>query len=222
MIYIPILIVIIILIIDFYFTYKIRLNKINNKDKDTFINNDIITFDEPNPWSKIELNNKAHKYFIKINNINKYIDKIIIWKQLPFIKDDMIDIDIENNYLIIKTQVEEEALVITNLIISYINGEINIDNIVAKKLINTSIAKAKKYKLVSTKLTELIKDGLHNLNNNQFTNIEEVEPIKKENIKSPVNNIHIPEVVQNIPLEPFIPQSKIIPYEGTEYATINF
>ncbi len=222
MIYIPILIVIIILLIDFYFTYKIRLNKINNE---SFINNDIITFNEPNPWTKIELNNKGNKHYLKINNINKYIDKIIIWKQLPFIKDDMIDIDIDNNYLIMKTRNEEEALVITNLIISYINGQINIESIMSKNIINKSIAKAKKYNLVGTKLKELIKDGIHNMKLHENINeveVKNIETVKQPQQIQPVNTIHIPEVVQNVPLEPFVPQSRIVPYEGNEYATINF
>lgn len=249
MIYIPILIIIIILVIDLYFTYTQRLknrsllsfltfgliNNNENLENKSDIDENIIKFKKPNPWNKIDIRNSNKKYYIKINNINKYIDKIIIWKQLPFIKNDMIDMDIEKDYLIIKTSSEEEALVITNLIISYINGDITIDEILEKNIIKTSINKAKKIKLVSVKLTELINEGVEKLNSIPDEEEEEEEEEEgKENYKNLkqidtmpnvkyVNEV-IPEAVkQDIPLEHFMPVSKsnIVPYEGSEYASIN-
>jgi hypothetical protein len=246
MIYIPIIIIIIILVIDLYFTYIQRLKKrslltfltcgiINEDTLDNTIDKtdeNIIRFKKPNPWNKIDIRSSNKKYYIKINNINKYIDKIVIWKQLPFIKTDMIDMDIEKNYMIIKTPSEEEALVITNLIISYINGDITIEEILSRNMIKTSINKAKKIKLVSVKLTELINEGVEKLNSVPHVEEEEMEDKDEKVIDKKIENMTqstyvnevIPEVKEDIPLERIIPISRtnIVPYEGSEYASINF
>ncbi len=247
MIYIPIIIIIIILVIDLYFTYTQRLKDrsllnfltfglFNNENlENTSDKNDenIIRFKKPNPWNKIDISNPNKKYYIKINNINKYIDKIVIWKQLPSIKSDMIDMDIDKNYLIIKTSSEEEALVLTNLIISYINGDITVEEVLSKNMIKTSVNKAKKIKLVSVKLTELINEGVEKLNSVPYVEETENEP-EKNMAKQPihdfthsttyVNEVIPEEVKQDIPLERFMPVSRntIVPYEGSEYASINF
>lgn len=237
MIYIPIILIIIILAIDFYL-YPNRFDKI----KDTFTNsNNFIEFLEPNPWSKIYYNSKIKKYYVKINNVNKYIDQIIVWKQLPFIRSDMLDIDIDNDYLIIKTISEEESLVLCNLIISYINNDLTIEEVISKNLINSSINKAKKYKLVTIKLIELIKDGLLKINNpidnqddnyndNQNDNQDYNQTVTEEkfiqpiyNINDPLaNNIQMDVITKEVPFDTFMTPSKIIPYEGGEYASISF
>ena len=232
MIYIPILLIIIILAIDFYFTSDKRLNK-----TETLTNtNDFIEFLEPNPWTKIQYTPKIKKYYVEINDINKYVDQIIMWKQLPFIKNDMIDIDVENNYLILKALTEEESLVICNLIICYINEDITIEEIVDKNLVKISINKAKKYKLVCSKLIELIKAGLLKLNNpiedeeneipvpmsiNEAFN-SQVELPSPEPIKQLPNEFENEIIKEDVPFDRYMPLSRVTPYEGNEYASIKF
>ena len=243
MIYIPIIIIIIILLLDFYLTYDIRFKGTNEPFNQT---DEIVRFKEPNPWNKVIYQDKENKYYLKIKNINKYINKIMLWKQLPTINSEMIDIDIEKNYLIIKSKDEAEALVNTNLLLSYIVDEIEPDDVLGKKLIPSSIRKAKKHKLVATKLTELIKENIKKLNksNKKIDNEENEEQNEQEintpgivnksvivsptsisiepaNINNIVNNIE-PRVKHDLPLEMFSEPPKIMPYEGTEYASVRF
>jgi hypothetical protein len=246
MIYIPILIIIIILCIDLIFTFSIRFNNTNNEkfNNDDENNEDEIEFDNPNPWNKIQYFTHINKYYIKINKIGDHIEKIMVWKSLPIIKNDLIDVDIENSYLILKSHSEEEALVICNLIINHINNNLTINDIVSKNLINYSINKAKRYKLIGTKLTELIKEGVNNLNNKDLfytsdyidTDDKELEDNKEKNKldkkkKEIINKIKMIEnddkdKFQNNSIKEKIQQQSIFdriePYEGTEYASINF
>ena len=233
MIYIPILIIIIILGLDLHFTYSTRFEKtssekFNNEDEEETV------FENPNPWNKVQYYTHYNRYFIIINNLNDHVEKIMLWKSLPIIKSDMIDIDIDNNYLILKAYSEEEALVVCNLIINHINNNLTINDIVSKNLINYSINKAKRFKLIGTKLTELIKEGLLELNgenNNEeyldYTDTDnDGEEIKKKIIKKVkinesdnktdkfVNN-NIKELKTGL-------FDRIEPYEGSEYASINF
>ncbi len=240
MIYIPILIIIIILCIDLYFTFSIRFKyenetfeqkSSNDNDKDE----DEIEFDIPNPWNKIQYFTHINKYYIKINKLENYIDKIMIWKSLPIIKNELIDIDIDNNYLILKTHSEEEALVICNLIINHINNNLTINDIVSKNLINYSINKAKRYKLIKTKLSELIKEGVAQLNNNidtlaplEYIDTDELKEVfekKKKKIIDRIKNLDDEDdniINNNIKEIKSSPYEYIEPYEGSEYASINF
>lgn len=219
MIYIPILIIIIIIIIDLYYTMPTRFNS-----NETF-SGDVIEFSDPDPWTKIHSNSKITKYYVMINNINKYIDKFITWKDLPFIRNDLIDIDVDNNYLIIKTSSEEESLVVCNLIISHINDDISIEEIISKNLMNNSINKAKKFKLVCVKLKELIKEGLFKLNIGDEDMLETIDtstlPDIPKLIQPIANKVEEITLLEDVPLDRYM-HSKINPYEGSEYATINF
>lgn len=230
MIYIHILLIIIILLIDFYFTSSVRLGNTTDSLTNSLTNSlmstdNLVEFAEPNPWSKIH-KGKINKYYIKINNIANYVDNIITWKKLPYINDSILDIDIADNFLIIKSSSEEEALVLCNLIISNLNDDITLDNIISNNLINTTTIKAKKYKLISMKLKELIKEGLSQLNNTEQvfesfdTNmINNTIPHKQE----PVVNKLVDESIKTaIPFDMHMSVSKIVPYEGNEYAMINF
>jgi hypothetical protein len=245
MIYIPILIIIIILVLDLYLNYSTRFEKISNdnfdnEDQEDQEEQDEVIFENPNPWNKIQYFTHVNKYYIKIEKINEHVEKIILWKSLPIIKTDLIDIDIENNYLILRTHSEEEALVICNLIINHINNNLTINDIISKNLINYSINKAKRFKLIGTKLTELIKEGLLELNNQ----MEDSEPLdyidtdemqdedkkKREKKKADViNKVKFNEPEKN---DSFINNNvkeirkdlfeRIEPYEGAEYASIKF
>jgi hypothetical protein len=237
MIYIPIVIIITILGLDLYLNYSIRFDKTSEKmenEEDTLDNEEKI-FEKPNPWNKIQYFTHINKYYIKINNIKEYVDKIMVWKSLPNIKSDLIDIDIDNDYLILKTHSEEEALVMCNLIINHINNNLTINDIVSKNLINYSINKAKRYRLIKTKLTELIKEGVSQLNNDisefsplQSIDTNELMDEKINNKKNIINKIKMTDVDTN---EKFInnkvkeiksPYDSITPYGGSEYASITF
>ncbi len=240
MIYIPILIIIIILGLDLYFTYSYRFDKSNEKfDIDAQSDDeDEAVFDNPNPWNKIQYYTHVNKYYIQIEKISEHVEKIMLWKSLPIIKSELIDIDIENNYLILRTHSEEEALVICNLIINHINNNLTINDIISKNLINYSINKAKRFKLIGTKLTELIKEGLLELNN-QMENIDSLDyidtddedKIEKEKRKAQlINKVKFNEpdnktdkfVNNNIKEIKSGLFDRIEPYEGSEYATIKF
>ena len=249
MIYIPILIIIIILGLDLYLNYSARFDKSsnekfnNNENEDN--NQDEVIFENPNPWNKIQYFTHVNKYYIQIEKLNDHIEKIILWKSLPIIKTDLIDIDIDNNYLILRTHSEEEALVICNLIINHINNNLTINDIISKNLINYSINKAKRFKLIGTKLTELIKEGMLELNN-KMENAETLDYIdtddmqeedkkkRKEKIKKNIiNKVKFNEPEENEKkTDMFINNNvkeikknlfdRIDPYEGSEYASINF
>ena len=243
MIYIPILIIIIILGLDLHFTYSTRFEKVssekfNNEDEEETV------FENPNPWNKVQYYTHYNRYFIIINNLNDHVEKIMLWKSLPIIKSDLIDVDVENNYLILKTYSEEEALVICDLIINHINNNLTINDIISKNLINYSINKAKRFKLIGTKLTELIKEGLLELNN-QMENAEPLDYIdtdemedkekkRKEKKKADIiNKVKFNESDKNEKkIDKFINNNvkeirkdlfdRIEPYEGSEYASIKF
>ena len=237
MIYIPILIIIIILGLDLYLNYDIRFEKTLSEkmDNDKEETEEKI-FDKPNPWNKIQYFSHINKYYIKINNINEHVEKIMLWKSLPIIKSDLIDIDIDNDYLILKTHSEEEALVICNLIINHINNNLTINDIVTKNLINYSINKAKRYKLIKTKLSELIKEGVGQLNNNIDTlapleyidtdDLKEGFEKKKRKIIDRIKNLDEDDdnsiINNNVKELKSSPYEYIEPYEGSEYASINF
>ena len=96
-------------------------------------------------------------------------------------------------------------------------------------MINVSIKKAKKLKLVSIKLKELIKESIDKLNSVPYIEENEKENDVEEEVetfKSPSVNIVPPQMVlQDVTLEKSIPdiiKSNIVPYEGSEFATIRF
>ncbi len=240
MIYIPILIIIIILGLDLYINYDIRFNNttsetMDNDNKDNQETEEKI-FDNPDPWNKIQYFTHINKYYIKINNINEHVDKIMLWKSLPIIKSDLIDIDIDNDYLILKTNSEEEALVLCNLIINHINNNLTINDIVSKNLINYSINKAKRYKLIKTKLAELIKEGVAQLNNNidtlaplEYIDTDELKEVFEKKKKKTIDRLknlddddNISIINNNVKELKSSPYEYIEPYEGSEYAPINF
>ncbi len=242
MIYIPIILIIIILSLDLYFTYSIRFKKVSDENFDNDDEQDEVSFENPNPWNKIQYFTHVNKYYIYIKTINDHIEKIMLWKSLPIIKQDLIDIDIENNYLILRTHSEEEALVICNLIINHINNNLTINDIISKNLINYSINKAKRFKLIGTKLTELIKEGLLELNNDgdkiDTTYYIDTEDIKEtgtnntekykdyiiDKIKFNDKESHIDEKFKNNNIKEINKTlfDRIEPYEGSEYASIKF
>jgi hypothetical protein len=251
MIYIYVIIIIIILAIDIYFKFTDPPETMVNVNEDK----NMIKFDEPNPWTQIYVGNNINKYYLKINNIEKYKEKINIdaWEQIPFIRKDLI-IN-ENDMLIIITNNEKEALVVANVLISYISGDLTLTDIIEKDLINTSLQKAQRYELVVNKLRELIKENLYKINRadtiekyvNKDSDIEfdtalvtpqeisinnlessiDYSVKKKKNKKNKekfVNKITESDIVTQITpvIEPTLPMFSVMPYEGSEFASINF
>lgn len=156
---------------------------------DNYDNQEIINFENPNPWDKIIINDINKKFFLKIYNYDE--EKFIKWKTL--IKN--LDYDINTKELIIQ-EPENVSLAITHLILSNFNNEIKFEEIINHNLIDISIEKTN-IKNVTKRLKSLIKKSIHpdTLNINQ------------------VNN----EVLNEKPLNLF-QENNITPYGGTEYA----
>lgn len=234
---IPILITIIIItvFIELYLRYYDLIFNYSSVSSD----NNIDSIDNNDIWDKVVAckgkilgDDKLHlptkqytKYYIKIIN-NNIMPVFIEWKLIINKNKVIIDYDIDNNYLIVKTKSEEEALSIVNLFISNLNNEIELTDIIENNLINISKRKATSHKLVKIKIIELIKNGLkkmecdNEINNNVFdTNdiIEEEDNIEYfNNMKQPIlvdtNEEHIPQLVSdtkefaNLPI-----QNEVIP-----------
>lgn len=248
MIYIYVIIIIIILAIDIYFKFTDPPETMVNVNEDK----NMIKFDEPNPWIQIYVGNHINKYYLKINNIEKYKDKLNInmWEDIPFIRKDLIMSD--DDLLIIITNNEKEALVVGNILLSYIIGDLTLTDIIEKDLINSSFQKAQRYELVINKLRELIKENLYKLNRaetiEKYVNDNEIDTanmsfqekainnlessidysVKKEKKKKKkeefVNKINEPEIVTQLTpvIEPTAPLFSVMPYEGSEFASVNF
>jgi hypothetical protein len=234
-------IVLVIIMIEIYLNYFYKENfKIDIEIKQPIINKEIIEFNEPNPWNKIIINSLTQKniYHIKLNNFDG--DKFIEWKNIL----NNIDYNVSTKELSIETKEESEALACVNLIISNMNNDININEILNKNLLKISIKKAKNHKLVSNKLIELIKENnnsLEEINDEMEYNIDTVElidniinePINIDNtpvinkpvINKPDNNDLLNEVNKQIfeeaPLlnNTFL-NNDIQPYRGNEFFLI--
>ena len=155
-------------------------------------------FQKPNPWTKIIYKNKQEYPFyffikVKIPSLNDYQN----WKNI--IKN--IDFDPKLGELIIPTNDEETALSITNLIISNFKGEISINDIINKQLIDISINKAKKYEIIKNKLKEQINES-----------IKPPKTIKETFKEVPSFQKDLAENVEKV--------NELNPYEGTEYSFI--
>jgi hypothetical protein len=112
-----------------------------------------LNFSDPNPWTKINVNNDGNTYHIVIYNFDE--GKFMEWKKL--VKN--INYDVTNKEFSIKTSSEEKALAIVNLVISHMNNDISVNEIIENRLINKSYLKAKKFASVKLKLIELIKEN---------------------------------------------------------------
>jgi hypothetical protein len=133
-------------------------------------NNIIIwTILDPKPWNKViyKYNEKYPFYFyikIKVPSLNDYSN----WKEII----SNLDFDPRSGEIIIPTEDEETALSIANLIISNFKGDISLENIISKNLIDISINKAKKYEVVKNKLIEQIMTNLNEKSKEPITDTE--------------------------------------------------
>jgi hypothetical protein len=124
-------------------------------EKDNIIVWDIL---DPEPWEKIvyKYNEKYPFNFyikIKVPSLNDYNN----WKNII----PNLDFNPRSGQIIIPSNDEETALSIANLIITNFKGDISLDDILNRNLIDISINKAKKYQVVKNKLIEQIMTNLN-------------------------------------------------------------
>ena len=128
------------------------------------------TFLEPKPWTQI-IYNYGHEYpfnfflKIKIPSLNDYQT----WKQII----PNLDFNSKTGELIIPSKDEGSALAIVNLIVSNFQGQLSIENILEKNLIQISIAKAQQYDMVRNKLREQIIETVQGKNIIDKTDFEQ-------------------------------------------------
>lgn len=114
-------------------------------------------FTQPSPWSQIIYAYKQEfpfKFFIKVKipSLNDYES----WKEvIP-----NLDFDARTGELIIPSKNEASALAVTNLILSTFKGQLKLETILEKGLIQISVVKAQQYELVKNKLREQIMDTI--------------------------------------------------------------
>ena len=146
---------------------------------------------DPKPWNQIiyKYNEKYPFYFhikIKVPSLNDYSN----WKKII----PNLDFNPTTGELIIPTEDEETALSIANLLILNFKGEISLEDIISKNLIEISINKAKNYEVVKHKLIEQIMINLD------------------EKPKEPMSN------TQTFTSDLAETQEQYAAYEGTEYS----
>jgi hypothetical protein len=126
----------------------------------------IMEFDKPNPWTKIIIVPlEEFPYFFHIKATVPSLNDFENWKQvIP-----NINFDPRAGELIIPSKDEPSALALANLILINFSGQMSLQNILEKNLIQISIAKAKSYELVQNKLREQI---MENLYGKQFNSVE--------------------------------------------------
>ncbi len=169
--------------------YKNGLVEVNNipkiisegkLKKEAFTQNrskpEVIEYNKPNPWSKIIINkHDEYPYLfhikIKIPSLNDFEN----WKQII----PNISFDPRSGELIIPSKDEASALALANLICSNFMGNLSLQNILDKNLIQISVNKAKSYEVVQNKLREQIMENLYGKQINKVqTNFEKDLAIK--------------------------------------------
>lgn len=122
--------------------------------------NNMIVWDivDPQPWDKVVYNYNEKYPFnfyikIKVPSLNDYNN----WKNII----PNLDFNPRSGQIIIPSDDEETALSIANLIITNFKGDLSLEDILSKNLIDISINKAKKYQVVKNKLIEQIMTNLH-------------------------------------------------------------
>ncbi len=131
------------------------LENISSKGKEVLI-------DKPNPWTKIIVNER-HEYpylfhlKVKIPSLNDFEN----WKQII----PNIEFDPRSGELIIPSKDEASALAVANLIVTNFSGQLSLQDIISKNLIQISISKAKTYELVQGKLRDQIMENLYGSQN---------------------------------------------------------
>jgi hypothetical protein len=166
-----------------YTQKQLVIPSIPNKEKFTNQSNSqkVWEFDDPNPWTKIVFNSHdEYPYYFYIKLIIKSLNDYQTWKQIV----PNIDFNPQSGELIIPCKDEPSALALANLIVINITGQLSIEHILNKNLIQISTAKSRKYELVQNKLREQIKENL-----NKKVNLNMPDSFEKDlaNMKQPIN-----------------------------------
>jgi hypothetical protein len=103
------------------------------------------------PWKKVIFGDTNY-YYLPI--IDLKLNDLEIWKQVIH----NIDFDPSEKCVIIEADNEETALSIANIILLNIKGDLTVENILSKNLIQVSIQKMKSNKLVKEKIRQQILD----------------------------------------------------------------
>lgn len=161
MIIIPLVIISIIVIIELYLYFCYN--------KDSFKNNQKINSSDI--WSRVEYDKEIdyNKYHVIIHDFDE--NKFKQWQDIM----PELEYDLNTKEIMIISKDEKRAIAILNLIISNMQNNINLDDIIDRDLINKSILKARKFNLVETKLIELIKENNKKELNIFDNNIEKID-----------------------------------------------
>jgi hypothetical protein len=152
-------------------------------------------FNQHKPWTKIIYKNNSSNplnFFIKVKipSLNDYEN----WKKII----PNIDFDPRIGEIILPTTDEETALSIINLMLTNFKGDISINDIINKNLIDISINKARKYDVVKNKIREQI--------------IDNITVKTKESFKDTQTPVFVKDLATN--------NSDLIAYEGNEFSFI--
>jgi hypothetical protein len=115
-------------------------------------------FDKPNPWSRILFNEQdEYPYYFHIKINIPSLKDYQVWKQIV----PNLDFNPKTGELVIPSKEEASALALANLICINFAGQMSIDNILEKNLIQISVAKSRSYEVVQNKLREQIMENLY-------------------------------------------------------------
>ena len=155
---------------------KERFENFADSGKATKTGADVWEFDRPNPWTKIVLNKTndyPYEFYIKVRIPS--LNDLEAWKQIV----PNIGFDPRIGAIIIPSKDEASALALANLIVINFTGQMSLDNILEKRLIQISVAKAKNYEVVQTKLREQINENLYGKSTSNTTNNFEKDLARK-------------------------------------------
>lgn len=126
-------------------------------------------FDRPNPWSQIVHNpSDEYPYYFHIKLKVPSLNDFQAWKSVV----PNIGFDPMAGEIIIPSKDEASALALANLIAINFSGMMTLDNILDKKLIQISVAKAKTHEMVQTKFREQINSIIYGKSQNNSSNFE--------------------------------------------------
>ena len=170
----------------------------------------IWNFTQPVPWSQIIYvydQEFPFRFFMKIHipSLNDYQS----WKQII----SNLDFDSKTGELIIPSKNEESALAIANLIVSNFQGQLTIENILQKNLIQISVIKAQQYEVVKNKLREQIIEALHGETNKLNRQTKPKSNDFEEDLAKTKTSNSNNEVINSEPKESFVNPNEPIAYE---------
>jgi hypothetical protein len=185
-------------------------------------NSNTMIFDKPNPWTKLIVNNNdEYPYYfhlkIKIPSLNDYHN----WKKII----PNLDFNASTGELIIPSKDEPYALAIANLISINFMGQISLDEIIKKNLIQTSVNKAQAFELVQNKIRDQLNENLfgNHVKHNNVNYESDLCSIKNMNKKKSdkIDFLDIHDITEPVNVEPTVEiENKIDPdaYDGDCYS----